>query len=85
MKTYPVNHSLLAPAADALLFLDKFSQYVALIAETMQQLTLPDHALLIQRLAEMLEQLATDAQNCEGGRLSAYLCQVLDVDSEKMH
>ncbi|MDF7676081.1 hypothetical protein PT286_04940 [Neisseriaceae bacterium ESL0693] len=81
MKTYTIDYDLLASSADTLLAFDYFSQHVEIIAEVIETLTRPDD-VLVKQLANMLVQMATHMQNCEGGRLAAHLCTVFDENKE---
>ncbi|MDF7676567.1 hypothetical protein PT286_07455 [Neisseriaceae bacterium ESL0693] len=81
MKTFAVNHELLAPVADALLKLDRFSWYADVLAASMKYCAQQQNYFLIERLADMLEELAGEAQNCQAAYLSADLCCVLDADT----
>ncbi|MDF7676811.1 hypothetical protein PT286_08710 [Neisseriaceae bacterium ESL0693] len=80
MKTYSVNHDLLAPVADALLKLDRFSWYADVLAASMQHSARQRDYVLMERLADMLEELAGEAQNCQAADLSADLSRLLDAD-----
>lgn len=79
MKTYSVDYSLLASSADALLVLDDFCRHAEIIAEAIETLSRPED-ILVRRLADMLVQMATHAQNYESGRLAGHLCTVFDGD-----
>ncbi|MDF7675726.1 hypothetical protein PT286_03125 [Neisseriaceae bacterium ESL0693] len=80
MKTYPVNHHLLASSAETLARLDHFAWYVDTLAECIHQSASQQNYALIECLADMLTQLATDAQNHEGAQLSADLCHIMDAN-----
>ncbi|MDF7676773.1 hypothetical protein PT286_08515 [Neisseriaceae bacterium ESL0693] len=81
MKTYTINHNLLAAAADALLKLEHFSWYTDILAASIQHSAQHQNYVLIERLADMLEQLASEVQNCQAGNLSADLSHLLDADN----
>ncbi|MDF7675171.1 hypothetical protein PT286_00215 [Neisseriaceae bacterium ESL0693] len=81
MKTYTVNHNLLAPVADALLKLDRFSWYADVLVESIQQSARHQNYILMERLADMLAELADEAQNCQAAHLSADVSQILDADT----